>query len=203
MSTDVVLPVTERGPEAGTTVLAVNGQAHALRIEPRVSLLDALREHLGLNGSKKGCDQGTRSPGPAHRKEPRPSRAWSTTPTTYGFTHHVLYNIPATATELTPPNQRNGRIQHRWRRHLPRSGSPTGTRAPLLLLRALPPRRRPRGCPPGWILLGSDDLRRVGAKLDALRAESEAGRELAFSTGTRGDGDTVRHHRGAHHGRRL
>ena len=59
MGTDVVLPVTERGPEAGTAVLTVNGQAHALRIEPRVSLLDALREHLGLTGSKKGCDQGT------------------------------------------------------------------------------------------------------------------------------------------------
>ena len=37
----------------------MNGQAHALRIEPRVSLLDALREHAGLTGSKKGCDQGT------------------------------------------------------------------------------------------------------------------------------------------------
>ena len=59
MSTDVVLPVTERGPEAGTAVLTVNGEAHALRIEPRVSLLDALREHAGLTGSKKGCDQGT------------------------------------------------------------------------------------------------------------------------------------------------
>jgi xanthine dehydrogenase YagT iron-sulfur-binding subunit len=40
-------------------VLTVNGEAHELRIEPRVSLLDALREHLGLTGSKKGCDQGT------------------------------------------------------------------------------------------------------------------------------------------------
>jgi xanthine dehydrogenase YagT iron-sulfur-binding subunit len=59
MSTDVVLPVTVRGPEAGPAVLTVNGQAHVLRIEPRVSLLDALREHLGLTGSKKGCDQGT------------------------------------------------------------------------------------------------------------------------------------------------
>ena len=59
MSTDVVLPVTVRGPEAGTAVLTVNGQARELRIEPRVSLLDALREHLGLTGSKKGCDQGT------------------------------------------------------------------------------------------------------------------------------------------------
>jgi xanthine dehydrogenase YagT iron-sulfur-binding subunit len=40
-------------------MLTVNGQAHQLSIEPRVSLLDALREHLGLTGSKKGCDQGT------------------------------------------------------------------------------------------------------------------------------------------------
>ena len=59
MGTDAVLPVAERGPEAGTAVLTVNAQAHVLRIEPRVSLLDALREHLGLTGSKKECDQGT------------------------------------------------------------------------------------------------------------------------------------------------
>jgi xanthine dehydrogenase YagT iron-sulfur-binding subunit len=39
--------------------LTVNGQAHQLRLEPRVSLLDALREHLAMTGSKKGCDQGT------------------------------------------------------------------------------------------------------------------------------------------------
>jgi xanthine dehydrogenase YagT iron-sulfur-binding subunit len=45
---------------AGTldVVLNVNGADRALRIDPRVSLLDALREHLGLTGSKKGCDQG-------------------------------------------------------------------------------------------------------------------------------------------------
>jgi xanthine dehydrogenase YagT iron-sulfur-binding subunit len=48
-----------RGSEAGTMVLSVNGQERELRMEPRVSLLDALREHLGLTGSKKGCDQGT------------------------------------------------------------------------------------------------------------------------------------------------
>jgi xanthine dehydrogenase YagT iron-sulfur-binding subunit len=40
-------------------VLTVNGDRHEVRLEPRVSLLDALREHLGLTGSKKGCDQGT------------------------------------------------------------------------------------------------------------------------------------------------
>ena len=38
--------------------LDINGQAHALSIEPRVTLLDALRENLCLTGTKKGCDQG-------------------------------------------------------------------------------------------------------------------------------------------------
>jgi xanthine dehydrogenase YagT iron-sulfur-binding subunit len=38
--------------------LHINGATHALRIEPRVSLLDALRECLGLTGTKKGCNQG-------------------------------------------------------------------------------------------------------------------------------------------------
>ena len=40
------------------TMLRVNGTAHALEIEPRVTLLDALREHLHLTGTKKGCDHG-------------------------------------------------------------------------------------------------------------------------------------------------
>ena len=38
--------------------LHVNGTAHTLQIEPRVTLLDALRERIGLTGSKKGCDHG-------------------------------------------------------------------------------------------------------------------------------------------------
>jgi xanthine dehydrogenase YagT iron-sulfur-binding subunit len=38
--------------------LEINGQAHALDVEPRVTLLDALREQLSLTGTKKGCDQG-------------------------------------------------------------------------------------------------------------------------------------------------
>jgi xanthine dehydrogenase YagT iron-sulfur-binding subunit len=38
--------------------LHVNGKEHALEVEPRVTLLDALRERLGLTGSKKGCDMG-------------------------------------------------------------------------------------------------------------------------------------------------
>ena len=40
-------------------VLSVNGTEHTMELDNRVSLLDALREHLGLTGSKKGCDQGT------------------------------------------------------------------------------------------------------------------------------------------------
>jgi xanthine dehydrogenase YagT iron-sulfur-binding subunit len=39
--------------------LTINGQTRRVDLEPRVSLLDALRERLGLTGSKKGCDQGT------------------------------------------------------------------------------------------------------------------------------------------------
>jgi xanthine dehydrogenase YagT iron-sulfur-binding subunit len=38
--------------------LRVNGETHRLVIEPRVTLLDALRDHLGLTGTKKGCDRG-------------------------------------------------------------------------------------------------------------------------------------------------
>ena len=48
---------------AATSLLAnvclhINGQEYALSIEPRVSLLDALREYIGLTGTKKGCNQG-------------------------------------------------------------------------------------------------------------------------------------------------
>jgi xanthine dehydrogenase YagT iron-sulfur-binding subunit len=38
--------------------LDINGEMHALDVEPRVTLLDALRDHLELTGTKKGCDQG-------------------------------------------------------------------------------------------------------------------------------------------------
>ena len=38
--------------------LEINGRSHALTLDPRTTLLDALREHLALTGSKKGCDHG-------------------------------------------------------------------------------------------------------------------------------------------------
>lgn len=48
-------------PEAKDAIpvkLRVNGKEYSLRIDPRTSLLDCLREHLHLTGSKKGCDHG-------------------------------------------------------------------------------------------------------------------------------------------------
>ncbi|WP_426339830.1 (2Fe-2S)-binding protein [Pseudoduganella sp. S-14] len=38
--------------------LNINGRDYSLSLEPRVTLLDALREHIGLAGTKKGCDRG-------------------------------------------------------------------------------------------------------------------------------------------------
>jgi xanthine dehydrogenase YagT iron-sulfur-binding subunit len=45
-------------PSVVEVVLQVNGQSHRLTLDTRTALLDALREHLRLTGSKKGCDHG-------------------------------------------------------------------------------------------------------------------------------------------------
>jgi xanthine dehydrogenase YagT iron-sulfur-binding subunit len=45
-------------PHTMTLILKVNGTPHTLTLDTRTSLLDALREHLELTGSKKGCDHG-------------------------------------------------------------------------------------------------------------------------------------------------
>ncbi|WP_293386240.1 (2Fe-2S)-binding protein [Phenylobacterium sp.] len=39
-------------------ILNINGRDHHVALDPRTTLLDALRDHLALTGSKKGCDQG-------------------------------------------------------------------------------------------------------------------------------------------------
>ena len=60
----VPLPATAapgHDPTTGNLVdveFRLNGRAARLRVDPRVTLLDALRERLGLTGSKKGCDRG-------------------------------------------------------------------------------------------------------------------------------------------------
>jgi xanthine dehydrogenase YagT iron-sulfur-binding subunit len=51
-------PAAEAASGEVEIVLEINGEARRLRLDPRVTLLDALRERLGLTGTKKGCDQG-------------------------------------------------------------------------------------------------------------------------------------------------
>ena len=48
-----------RGPGAVDVAFTVNGEAVAVRVAPRRTLLDTLRENLGLTGTKKVCDEGT------------------------------------------------------------------------------------------------------------------------------------------------
>jgi xanthine dehydrogenase YagT iron-sulfur-binding subunit len=53
-------PFDDNGPPPPplTVELQINGHPHSLTLDPRTTLLDALREHLALTGSKKGCDHG-------------------------------------------------------------------------------------------------------------------------------------------------
>jgi xanthine dehydrogenase YagT iron-sulfur-binding subunit len=51
-------PEVANSEDAISVTLTVNGKKHDLRIDPRTTLLDCLREHLHLTGSKKGCDHG-------------------------------------------------------------------------------------------------------------------------------------------------
>jgi xanthine dehydrogenase YagT iron-sulfur-binding subunit len=54
----VIDPRGTVSPLIAEITLQINGAACSLQIEPRVSLLDALRENLGYSGTKKGCNQG-------------------------------------------------------------------------------------------------------------------------------------------------
>ncbi len=59
-SADTVTPPPADGAAPSTVAvrLTVNGTAHALALDPRTTLLDVLRDHLDLTGTKKGCDHG-------------------------------------------------------------------------------------------------------------------------------------------------
>jgi xanthine dehydrogenase YagT iron-sulfur-binding subunit len=52
------LDADEPPPPAAKVKLRINGHLHSLMLDTRTTLLDALREHLVLTGSKKGCDHG-------------------------------------------------------------------------------------------------------------------------------------------------
>jgi xanthine dehydrogenase YagT iron-sulfur-binding subunit len=51
-------PAEAERPSTMPVNLRVNGQAHALTLDTRTTVLDALRENLGMKGTKKGCDHG-------------------------------------------------------------------------------------------------------------------------------------------------
>jgi xanthine dehydrogenase YagT iron-sulfur-binding subunit len=51
-------PAAETPAAAAPTRITINGRAHTLTLDPRVTLLDLLRERLDLTGTKKGCDHG-------------------------------------------------------------------------------------------------------------------------------------------------
>jgi xanthine dehydrogenase YagT iron-sulfur-binding subunit len=55
---DVTTPATARPPVLSKVSFEVNGEARTLELDTRTTLLDTLREHLRLTGSKKGCDHG-------------------------------------------------------------------------------------------------------------------------------------------------
>jgi xanthine dehydrogenase YagT iron-sulfur-binding subunit len=54
-----VTRLTPQGPQPVPVALTVNGRRYDVALEPRATLLDTLRDHLALSGTKKGCDQGT------------------------------------------------------------------------------------------------------------------------------------------------
>ena len=58
MTKEEVLAASEREAEAVRITLVVNGSEQVLTVAPWTTLLDLLREHLDLTGTKKGCDHG-------------------------------------------------------------------------------------------------------------------------------------------------
>ena len=61
MQSSVAVETSRRAAATGhesRVTLTVNGRRRDLAIDNRTTLLDALREHLHLNGTKKGCDHG-------------------------------------------------------------------------------------------------------------------------------------------------
>ena len=57
--TEAAVPAAALGPGKVPFSLRVNGKVHKVKLEPRVTLLDALRNHLDLTGAKRVCDRGT------------------------------------------------------------------------------------------------------------------------------------------------
>ena len=56
-----MLPSTDGASEVAIT-LRINGKDHQLRLDPRTTLLDCIRETVALTGTKKGCDHANAAP---------------------------------------------------------------------------------------------------------------------------------------------
>ena len=54
----IEVPVEAVSSRIIEVMLRINGHEHTLKVDPRATLLDTLREYLGLTGTKKGCDRG-------------------------------------------------------------------------------------------------------------------------------------------------
>lgn len=65
-------------PLSSEITLTVNGSARVLELDNRTTLLDALREHLDLTGTKKGCDHRRPSPpSPTRCSSPGARTSWT------------------------------------------------------------------------------------------------------------------------------
>ncbi len=58
IAADATTPAAAKAPVTARVSFTVNGQPRELELDTRTTLLDALREHLRLTGTKKGCDHG-------------------------------------------------------------------------------------------------------------------------------------------------
>ena len=88
--------------EKVTVNLEVNGVAHSVTVEPRVTLLDLLREQLDLTGSKKGCDRGQCGACTVHVNGVRINSCLSLAVTNEGKKDHCTIEGLAHGDELHP-----------------------------------------------------------------------------------------------------
>ncbi|RWI50291.1 MAG: (2Fe-2S)-binding protein [Mesorhizobium sp.] len=96
------------GPEPSTASLpvklTVNGREYAVVVDPRTTLLDALRENLGLTGSKKGCDHGQCGACTVHRDGERVLSCLTLAAQAEGFEITTIESL-STGPDLHPMQQ--------------------------------------------------------------------------------------------------
>ncbi len=107
----VIAPADPAADHTIRVVLHVNGADIPLQIEPRVSLLDALREHAGLTGTKKGCGHGSCGACTVHIDGRRVVSCLTLAARTQGRAITTIEGLAATAHGHAEPG-RDGRALH-------------------------------------------------------------------------------------------